>query len=640
MAFYDRGLAASKTDGPARRRLRRLPAGGTSLRRGPGPVRPRLGVRAVVHGAPERRESGRWRAGCSRRHRPRISRPTGRAEELRHRLDLRRQLALVGEEVKGWLRYVAAGGVGTRRRRRSPQTWPRIAAFLLACANIVSLVSALAYDTVGWMVRAVGPGVDRVHDALAPAGVAGDRSVEPHRRIIFTSSPKCSPSSSAGRRLAAASGDLVARRGRRTARVEAHPRAADAGQLLRVAQQPVLRAHLALLLWGTQLAWAIERGGRATVRTSAQWVAGVGEFEALTSLVVIRMRHPSDPFPAIVERGPAFDGEGLAHPLIASARVWQRCAADAGTRVLVVSDRTCRARARCSERSASRRCSPRLALPCARGACRSRRWRSARRCACGLAAGGHIAVLRRNHAAQGDRRSTSGRCRCCSCSTSCSRARTRTTAASGRPPSHQGPRRARRHRPGDDARSGAGRTDVDAWGRGAERALPRNVRRRRIHFDRYTMRPGVVQTSNALELMRAIGSVSAGAWRNPSFSSMPHLVWHPRRRRTAKARPHLSASAPYACYGVAPGTPRPRSGRYAHDRQHLEQALAAGRRRACASIALTRTPSGVGCSSQHHRVDVDRHAAPVHCPWWTTASRDRCRRVDVDGTSCVHRASA
>jgi len=94
----------------------------------------------------------------------------------------------------------------------------------------------------------------------------------------------------------------------------------------------------ALLLWGTQLAWAIETWRARNGPHLAQWVAGVGEFEALTSLASYAYEHPSDPFPAIVERGPLFDGEGMAHPLIASARgVANDVRLDAGTRVLVVS---------------------------------------------------------------------------------------------------------------------------------------------------------------------------------------------------------------------------------------------------------------------------------------------------------------
>jgi hypothetical protein len=64
-------------------------------------------------------------------------------QELRERLDLREELALVGDEVSGWLdtSQLAAWG---QAAPLLTATWPRIVAFVLACANVASLVSALA----------------------------------------------------------------------------------------------------------------------------------------------------------------------------------------------------------------------------------------------------------------------------------------------------------------------------------------------------------------------------------------------------------------------------------------------------------------------------------------------------------------
>src|SRR5262249_1746284 len=94
----------------------------------------------------------------------------------------------------------------------------------------------------------------------------------------------------------------------------------------------------ALLLWGTQLAWAIEAWRARNGALLARWVEGVGEFEALMSLSSYAYEHPTDPFPAIAERGRVFASEAVAPPLIASARgVANDVRLDAETRVLVVS---------------------------------------------------------------------------------------------------------------------------------------------------------------------------------------------------------------------------------------------------------------------------------------------------------------
>jgi DNA mismatch repair ATPase MutS len=46
------------------------------------------------------------------------------------------------------------------------------------------------------------------------------------------------------------------------------------------------------------------------------WLATVGEFEALSSLGSYAYEHPADVFPEFVEASPCFEAEGLAHPLL------------------------------------------------------------------------------------------------------------------------------------------------------------------------------------------------------------------------------------------------------------------------------------------------------------------------------------
>jgi hypothetical protein len=72
------------------------------------------------------------------------------------------------------------------------------------------------------------------------------------------------------------------------------------------------------LLWATQCACAIEAWRRMSGDAVPRWGAAVGELEALCSLAGYAFENPADPFPAIVdaEAGPMFDGDGLGHPLI------------------------------------------------------------------------------------------------------------------------------------------------------------------------------------------------------------------------------------------------------------------------------------------------------------------------------------
>jgi hypothetical protein len=75
-----------------------------------------------------------------------------------------------------------------------------------------------------------------------------------------------------------------------------------------------------ILLWPLQFAISIERWRQASGPAVGRWLAALGEFEALNSLAGYSYEHPHDPFPEFVEDGACFEGEGLGHPLIPEAR--------------------------------------------------------------------------------------------------------------------------------------------------------------------------------------------------------------------------------------------------------------------------------------------------------------------------------
>jgi hypothetical protein len=74
-----------------------------------------------------------------------------------------------------------------------------------------------------------------------------------------------------------------------------------------------------LLLWDLHLIFAIERWRRSSGPALRQWLAAVGEMEALSSLAAYHYEHPADVFPEVIEGPPAFEAEGLGHPLLAAA---------------------------------------------------------------------------------------------------------------------------------------------------------------------------------------------------------------------------------------------------------------------------------------------------------------------------------
>ena len=78
-----------------------------------------------------------------------------------------------------------------------------------------------------------------------------------------------------------------------------------------------------VLMIPTQVAIAVERWKQDCGPQVARWLDALAEFESLNSLAGYAYEHPNDPFPELVEvvnHGALFDAAQLGHPLIAEAR--------------------------------------------------------------------------------------------------------------------------------------------------------------------------------------------------------------------------------------------------------------------------------------------------------------------------------
>jgi hypothetical protein len=68
--------------------------------------------------------------------------------------------------------------------------------------------------------------------------------------------------------------------------------------------------------WSAQLVFVAERWQREYGPYIRRWLDAVGEFEALTSLSAFAYEHPQYAFPEFVNHGPLFEAEEFAHPLL------------------------------------------------------------------------------------------------------------------------------------------------------------------------------------------------------------------------------------------------------------------------------------------------------------------------------------
>lgn len=239
-------------------------------------------------------------------------------EELRPRLDLREDFALLGEGVRSGEDAQALVAWA------ADPAWPisrllRVSAIGLALLAVLTLIFWVA--GFGWIPFLV---------AFILGRLFAFRLQDAVRRII-------SAVDGAGRDLTLLSGVLGRLERERFSSpylvelraaldVEGSPPSRQIARLnslidLLDARRNMIFAPLAaILLWPLQFAIAIERWRQSSGPAVSRWLAAVGEIEALSSLASYAYEHPQNPFPELVEGGACFEGEGVGHPLIPEAR--------------------------------------------------------------------------------------------------------------------------------------------------------------------------------------------------------------------------------------------------------------------------------------------------------------------------------
>ncbi|MGH9495909.1 MAG: MutS-related protein [Candidatus Sulfotelmatobacter sp.] len=92
------------------------------------------------------------------------------------------------------------------------------------------------------------------------------------------------------------------------------------------------------LMYSVQVAFAAERWRQAHGRALRAWITAIGEIEAILSLAAYSFEHPGDPFPEFADGTAVFEGDALGHPLVASTACVRNSVSIAGaTRILLVS---------------------------------------------------------------------------------------------------------------------------------------------------------------------------------------------------------------------------------------------------------------------------------------------------------------
>ena len=240
-------------------------------------------------------------------------------EELRGKLDLREDLSVLGADVQAGVNaealsvWAAANPLLTSRPSRVlAATLALMTTALLAgwaFAGLARLWLLIVMLLEGAFALAYRRRVLHVLDAVERPGEDLDvlsQVLERLEREVFLS-------------------PLLVRL-RRELDSEGHPPSMQIARLHRLIvlldsrRNQLFAPIAALLLWGTQMAFAIEEWRVKSGPSVPRWLAAVGEMEALCSIAGYAYEHPADPFPVIEEGSAFFHGDDLAHPLIPEER--------------------------------------------------------------------------------------------------------------------------------------------------------------------------------------------------------------------------------------------------------------------------------------------------------------------------------
>lgn len=258
-------------------------------------------------------------------------------DDLRGRLNLREDLAVLGEDVRHAVQPDALAAWGEAASVLNPRSIVRVVLVLLALAWLASLWAwfargrwdlTLAASVVNLFVhsrfrrraRSIAPAVGVLaagDEAVKTPAALSVEGVTPELRLLAGVLARLDREAFAAARLI----DLqAALRTEGVTPAQAVRRLSSVVEHLESRRNPILAFLDPFIFWSLQCAFAVERWRTRFGGALRGWLDAVGEIEALSSLANYAYEHPGDVFPEFTEKAPWFEAEGLAHPLMPENR--------------------------------------------------------------------------------------------------------------------------------------------------------------------------------------------------------------------------------------------------------------------------------------------------------------------------------
>ena len=237
-------------------------------------------------------------------------------KELAPGLDLREEIALLGDDVRAAVDDRFSEGWGKRPAVRFPPGARWIATALAAAAGSVLILYFLERVSARWLLGTILTelifGLFVRNPVLQVVGAVAAPAHELRLLGLLLARLEKNPFNAP-----------YLQRLLRPLDEQGLTASAEIGRLvvlverLDSARNQFFRALAAPLLWVTQCAIAIESWRQTNGPKVGEWLAAVGEFEALCSLASFAYEQPSAVFPQLLEENmPAFRAMQMQHPLI------------------------------------------------------------------------------------------------------------------------------------------------------------------------------------------------------------------------------------------------------------------------------------------------------------------------------------
>jgi MutS domain V/MutS domain III len=238
--------------------------------------------------------------------------------ELAPRLDLREQLSIIGEDVRTTVRSSALLEWAAAPPIQNLNSLQVVSSIL----SLLWLASLLAWAVWGlWPLALLVSVVNAIFHSHATSTVdkiIPSEKFAPDLALLSVTIGYLNRQSFASPKLAQLAAVL---------KEGIQPPSISLRRITRLLESLESRRHLLFsaidryVLYSLQVSLWTERWRQKHCSDLPRWLAAIAEIETLSSLAAYAYEHPAAVFPQFVAKGPLFQAEGLAHPLLPESNV-------------------------------------------------------------------------------------------------------------------------------------------------------------------------------------------------------------------------------------------------------------------------------------------------------------------------------